>query len=94
MTRSSKGLRGGTRRKFRSKFRSKFTVTPFLKTYEKDQRVIIKPNPISPKSMPHWRFIGITGVVKERRGDAYVVEIVHGDKKKTVIARPEHLAPA
>jgi len=93
MVKASKGLRTGTRRKFKGGFRSKFTITPFLRAYSVDERVTIKPNPMALKSMPHSRFIGATGVVKEKRGEAYMVEIKVGNKKKMVTARPEHLMP-
>ena len=93
MVKSSKGLRTGTRRKFRKEFRQKFTVTPYLRKFEIGSRVYIKPNPMSPKGMPHSRFIGVTGFVREKRGEAYIVEIVIGSKKKLVMAKPEHLMP-
>jgi large subunit ribosomal protein L21e len=41
--------------------------------------------------MPHRRYHGKIGIVKERRGRSYVVEVAMGRQKRTVIARPEHL---
>jgi large subunit ribosomal protein L21e len=41
--------------------------------------------------MPHRRFQGKIGTIAEKRGRAYVVEILTGDEKRNVIARPEHL---
>jgi len=43
------------------------------------------------KGMPHRRFQGKIGTIAEKRGRAYVVEILTGDEKRNVIARPEHL---
>jgi large subunit ribosomal protein L21e len=43
------------------------------------------------KGMPHRRFQGRVGVVKERRGRSYVVTVATGGQQRQVIARPEHL---
>jgi large subunit ribosomal protein L21e len=94
MVRSSRGLRTGTRRKLRKEFGSKFTVTPYLRTFRENDRVVVKQDPSSHKGMPHIRFKGSSGTVMGRRGDSYMVEVRLGDKKKTIMARPEHLKPA
>ena len=62
--------------------------------FKDDEMVNVKPNPSSQKGMPHYRYKGATGTVKGRRGDAYLVEVKLGNKKKMIIARPEHLVPA
>ena len=93
MVKASKGLRTGTRDKLSKPFKSKYTITPYLREFDVGDKVIIRPNPESHKGMPHWRFIGATGVVKEKRGDAYMVEVQMGGKKKLISARPEHLKP-
>ena len=46
------------------------------------------------KGMPHRRFQGMTGTIESKQGRAYVVSFSDKNKKKTVIARPEHLRPA
>ena len=43
--------------------------------------------------MPHRRYHGRVGVVKEKRGRAYVVNVTQGDAVKEIIVRPEHLTP-
>jgi large subunit ribosomal protein L21e len=43
------------------------------------------------KGMVHKRFQGQTGVVSDKRGDAFIVDITHGNKPKTLIVRAEHL---
>ena len=93
MVKSSRGLRSGTRRKLRKGFGTKFTVTPYLKRLAENERVIVRQNPSSHKGMPHIRFRGSSGVVLGKRGDAYLVEVKIGNKKKTIISRPEHLVP-
>lgn len=91
MVKSSKGLRTGTRRKLKKGFRDKFTVTGYLRQFAENERVMVMPNPSSHNGMPHVRFKGASGIIKERRGNAYLVEVKVGNKTKTVIARPEHL---
>ena len=93
MVKSSSGLRSGTRKKFRKDFRSKFTVTPYIREFATSDKVVIDQNPASQKNLPHYRFKGLNGVVKGKRGRAYLVEVMIGNRKKTLIARPEHLLP-
>ncbi len=93
MVKASSGLRTGTRRKLKKGYRDKFTVTPFLREFREDQKVTVKPNPSSHKGMPHIRFKGASGVIRGKRGDAYLVEVKIGNKVKTITARPEHLNP-
>ena len=42
--------------------------------------------------MPFPKFKGKVGLIKEKRGDAYIVEIKVGNMIKKIISRPEHLA--
>ena len=91
MVRATKGFRRDTRRRLKKTLRHKFKVTPYLKEFKENDRVVIKPDPSSHKGMPFPKFKGIEGVVKSRRGEAYIVEIRTGNRKKEVISRPEHL---
>jgi len=93
MVKASKGLRTGTRRKLSRAFRSKFTVTPYLRKFDAEERVIVSPNSASRRGMPHVRFMGASGVVRGKRGNAYIVEVKDGNKKKTITTGPEHLVP-
>jgi len=90
----SHGLRKKTRRKFSKGVREKFKPEDYLRPFSEGQNVIIAPDPASQKSLPHSRFKGKTGKVKEKRGRGYVVEVFDGHKKKIVMTKPEHLRPA
>ena len=94
MVKSSKGLRTGTRRKLKKGFRDKFTITPYMREFKEQERVTVSPNPSSHKGMPHIRFKGAAGTVLGKRGDAYMVEVKIGNKKKSITTGPEHLTPA
>ncbi len=89
----SRGPRASTRRKLSKRFGEKFTITPYLQEFKPEERVIIKIDPASHKGMPHHRFKGLVGVVREQRGDAFVLDVKIGNATKTVISRPEHLKP-
>ncbi len=93
MVKASKGLRSGTRRKLSKKPRDKFTIGPYLREFKENDKVTISQNPRSQKGMPHIRFKAASGTVLGKRGNAYMVEVKIGNKKKTITARPEHITP-
>lgn len=89
MVKRSHGWRRGTRHKLKQ--RGRLSVSPFLQRFKPGQQVIIVPQPSSHSGMPHPRFKGRIGVVVERRGRSYVLELKEGGKVKRIIASPEHL---
>jgi large subunit ribosomal protein L21e len=52
---------------------------------------MIAQEPSSQKGMPFPRYKGIVGKIIGKRGKSYLVEIVVGKKRKTIISRAEHL---
>ncbi len=91
MSKASKGLRSGTRRKLKGRVRSKFKPEKFLKEFKPGDKVIIKPDPSVQKGLPYHRFKGRMGIVDSKRGSAYLVNVKVGKAEKTVITRTEHL---
>ncbi|MEM3004072.1 MAG: 50S ribosomal protein L21e [Candidatus Bathyarchaeia archaeon] len=89
----SKGYRSGTRSLFRKnpRQRGKIGLSRLLQAYKVGDRVVVAVEPSIHKGMPHRRFHGRVGVVKERRGRCYVVTVATGGRQREVIARPEHL---
>jgi len=55
--------------------------------------VVIKIDPSQVKGMPHRRFNGLVGVVKEVDRRVVTLDVPVGDKVKTLIARKEHIVP-
>jgi len=55
--------------------------------------VVIKIDSTQVKGMPHRRFNGLVGVVKETGRRSVVIDVNVGDKVKTVISRKEHIVP-
>lgn len=90
MTKPSKGMRHGTRRKLKKGFRERFKPERFIQEFKPEDKVIIKQNASSHK-MPHPIFKGRIGRVREKRGRAYIVEIRTGNKAKELMVKPEHL---
>lgn len=91
MAKRTTGPRRRTRRKMSKSPRDKTTVNMFLEEFVKGENVVIKIEPSSHRSAPHPRFKGKAGVVAGKRGGSYLVEVMDGGLKKTVLATPEHL---
>lgn len=93
MVKKSKGYRSKTRSLLRKKprERGKIGLSKLLQDYHPGDRVCIRIDSGVHKGMPHRRFQGKIGTIAEKRGRAYVVEILMGNAKRIVIARPEHL---
>ena len=93
MVKKSKGTNFRTRRIFSKHPRKRGlpSLSRTLAEYEVDARVNIVVEPSVQKGRPHRRFHGKTGIILEKRGQAYLIEVTDGNARKKVIARPEHL---
>jgi large subunit ribosomal protein L21e len=88
MVKRSRGFFSKTNRKIKAERR--MTVNDFLRTFEVGDRVLIKPAPRH-LAMPHRRYWAKVGVVVEKRGRAYVVEVKVGKSTKKIITYGFHL---
>jgi large subunit ribosomal protein L21e len=90
---SSNGPLEGTRNKLKNKPRNRGTSPPqrAVEQYEVGEKVHLKTDPSVPKGRFHPRFDGQTGEVVGQQGTAYKVQIVDGNKEKTIIVTPAHL---
>ena len=68
-------------------------LSSILRKYSPNDRVVIKIDPAQVKGMPHRRFNGLVGVVKEVGRRVLTIEVPVGETEKTVIARKEHVVP-
>jgi large subunit ribosomal protein L21e len=93
--RGSKGYRAGTRRLMTKPVREKGKpkLSKLLYEYKPGMQVIIRVDSSEQKSLPHKRFHGKIGIVVDRRGRGYVVNVPQGDAVKQIIVRSEHLEP-
>ena len=80
----ARGFRHRTRSLLRRRVRErgKTGLSKILREYALGDRVLVRINPSIHKGMPHHRFHGKIGVVGERRGRAYVVNVSQGDAVK------------
>lgn len=93
MVKRSKGYRSKTRGKLskRARERGLPPVSRVIQDFSPGSRVAIVLDPSVVKGQPHSRYHGMTGVISERRGRAYIVEVQDGGLIKRIISRPEHL---
>lgn len=87
---ATKGYRKKMRKLF-SKRRARRGLSQYMVEYEIGERVHININPINMSTAPHKRYQGMTGVVRGKRGKAYIIEVELGSKKKQIITTKEHL---
>ena len=73
--------------------RSSIGLSHILADYSPQQKVVIKIDSTQVKGMPHRRFNGLVGVVRESGRRAVTIDVMVGDKVKTVISRKEHIVP-
>jgi large subunit ribosomal protein L21e len=93
--RKAKGYRRKTRYllKRRPRERGKTGLSKLLREYEPAEKVVIRLDPSVHKGMPHRRFHGHIGVIVDKRGKSYVVNVSQGNAIKEIIVRPEHITP-
>jgi large subunit ribosomal protein L21e len=59
--------------------------------YLPNDKVVIRIDPTQVKGMPHRRFNGLVGTVREVGRRAVTVEVPVGKKMKKLVARKEHV---
>ncbi|MFX0206400.1 MAG: 50S ribosomal protein L21e [Candidatus Hodarchaeota archaeon] len=93
MVKKSKGTNFRTRRIFSKHPRNRGlpSLSRTLTNYKVNSKVNIVIEPSVQKGRPHRRFHGKTGLVLEKRGQAYLIQVSDGKSYKKIIARPEHL---
>ncbi len=92
MTKRSHGLFvGRTRHLARHHMPSKLSITKLIKNFNIGDKVAIVPKG-NFRDIPHPRYRGRVGTVKEKRGSAYVVEVwVSKSTKRSIIVPQRHL---
>jgi len=88
---------GGLRRKSRHKFKKerrkkgKISISRFMQSFDKGQKVHLSIEPSLHKSNYHSRFLGKTGKINGMRGKCYEILIDDKGKEKMIIVHPVHL---
>jgi large subunit ribosomal protein L21e len=85
----------GYRRRTRALLRQKEPrgLSSLLREYAPRDKVVIKIDAAQVKGMPHRRFNGLVGVVRDVGTRVLTIDVPVGDKVKTVVARKEHVVP-
>lgn len=93
MVKASKGARRRTRNVMQKRARDRgfSPITRAFQQFEDGDKANINIDPSVHKGQPHIRFHGRTGTVVGTRGNAYILDVMDGGKKKQVLVRPEHL---
>lgn len=86
-----KGYRRKTRKLLTAE--GKIGLSRLLYEYKVGQRVIVDIDPSQHKGMPHRRFQGKVGIIKEVRRRSLVLDVPIGGKTKTIMVRLEHVKP-
>jgi len=96
MVKRAGSFRARTRKSMRKvpRTKGKVPITKLLRTFEINERVVIRQEPAIHNGMPHPKFKNKMGVIKGKRGSSYTVEIKDGNKAKLLIASPVHLVKA
>ena len=71
----------------------KLGINRLVKEYKLGDKVVIMIDSSVHKGTPHRRYHGKTGIIKDKRGRAYIINIHQGKALKEIIVRPEHLKP-
>lgn len=95
MTKRSKGMFAGRSRHLARHHKpSTLGISKMIKEFNIGDKVVISPKG-NVKDMPHPRYRGRIGVVVEKRGGAYGVEIAVSRKTKRLLIVPQlHLEKA
>jgi len=88
MVQRSRGALSGKTRKLRGKGRA--SVSQLVRTFRKGDMVIITPK-AHRAGLPHLRYANRNGIVVEKRGESYVVEVGDYNTTKKIVVGPVHL---
>ncbi len=88
MVKSSKGALSRRTRTLKGK--SSITVAQYVKTFEVGQKIVITPKARG-GGLPHLRYSNRHGIIVEKRGSSYVVEVGDLAMKKKVVIGPVHM---
>lgn len=90
---SSHGYMVKTRQLLKRELGSRSGSRPdiYIREYNPGDRVLIITDPSVHKGVPHKRFHGKVATVVGKRGRAYEVTVMLGDKLKKLTLLPDHL---
>jgi large subunit ribosomal protein L21e len=95
MGRKAKGYQSKARSVLRKNPREKGKtgLSKILYEYKPGEKVVVNIDSSIHKGMPHRRYHGKIGVIVNKRGRSYVLNVTQGRAIKEIIVRPEHIVP-
>ena len=84
------GKRGKTRSKFK-KHDARVSVNDVMAEFKIGDKVQIVIDSSFHSGLPNKSFHGLTGKVKARRGEAYIIDLLKGNQKCVVVTMPVHI---
>lgn len=93
MTKRKGTSRSRSRKIFKKSIRTrgKISLSRYFSEFKNGDQVVIKMEPAVQKGACHVRFHGKVGIVQEKRGKCYEIEIKDGSKRKSFCMHPVHL---
>ncbi len=94
-TKKPSGHSHGFRHKSRSVMTKKYPrgVSFLLQEYKEGGRALVKIDPRQHKSLPHRRYHGKVGIVRNVGRRTLTLDVKLGNKTKTLITRLDHVKP-
>lgn len=89
MVKASRGAMSRLTRRLKGK--GTVTVAEYVRTFKVGDKVVIRPK-AKWIGLPHLRYSNRHGIVVEKRGKSYVVEVKDYSTTKKIIVSPIHLA--
>ncbi|MBW2983894.1 50S ribosomal protein L21e [Candidatus Woesearchaeota archaeon] len=86
-------IRRKTRHKLSKSFRrrGKISISSYFQNFSAGDKVILSAESAYQKGMYHPKYMGKSGVVKNKKGKCFEVAISDKGKEKTLIVHPIHL---
>jgi len=87
------GLRRKTRHKLKKNVRTKgkISLRQFFQKFKEGDKVYLTAEPAVQRGMYNPRFHSKAGIIKEKQGSNYYVQIKDGNKIKNILIHPVHL---
>ena len=88
---------GTARRKTRGLYsikhrdKGKIKIRDYLQSFNEGDKVILRIRPNVQSGIPFRRFVGLSGIVIGKQGEAYKVSIKDMNKQKIALVHPLHL---
>lgn len=88
----AKGIRAKTRHKMRNRA-TRLAVDKMLQEFAVGAGVQVRINSSVHSGIPHRRYQGMTGTIVGKRGRAFEVDVLEGNKRHVLVVNSAHLCP-